>query len=126
VAAAPAPTGKGELVLITEDDPDVRRIVASMLSRAGYHTFEAADGAEALALAEVHAIRVLVTDMLMPRMNGVELARRLRERHPTLGVLLLSGYPGDPAVLQSLPPGTVFLQKPVQATELIERVRSVL
>jgi len=80
-------------VLIVDDEESIRRLVDRILQSAGYVTRLAANGAEALAAAEgPDPIDLLVTDMMMPVMNGDEVARRLRQKHPTLKVLYYTGY----------------------------------
>ena len=80
-------------VLIVDDEEPIRRLVDRILQSAGYVTRLAANGAEALAAAEgPDPIDLLVTDMMMPVMNGDEVARRLRQKHPTLKVLYYTGY----------------------------------
>jgi CheY-like chemotaxis protein len=80
-------------VLIVDDEEPIRRLVDRVLQGAGYVTRLAASGAEALAVAEGPGpIDLLVTDMMMPEMNGDEVARRLRKSHPALKVLYYTGY----------------------------------
>ncbi len=123
----PLPRAHGELVLVVEDDPAVRAIEVRALARAGFAVREAADGAEALARFDPSdGIRVLVTDVVMPRLGGVELSRQLRGRDPALGVLVLSGYPGEGSFLSTLPPDAAFLQKPVTPGELVRQVHALL
>ena len=80
-------------MLVVDDEEPVRRFVDRVLSDAGYQTSMASDGPEALeAAAKLGAFQVLVTDVMMPQMNGDELARRLRQERPELKVLYLTGY----------------------------------
>ncbi len=119
--------GKGELVLVVEDDRTVRALEVSILTRAGYRVLEASNGVEALAIANSgEPIAALVSDTVMPKLGGLELARRLRERNPQLAVILVSGYPGEAHFLESLPSGALFLQKPLRGGELVERLQSLL
>ena len=82
-------------VLIVEDEEEVRALTRDVLEMHGYSVLEALDSADALRLGETHAGRLdlLITDVVMPRMSGPELARRLRARRPELRVLCMSGYP---------------------------------
>ena len=106
-----------------EDDDAVRALQSTVLTGSGFRVITARDGREALQLADANPeLCVLVSDIVMPRMGGIELARRLRERFPQLGILLLSGYPGEVDFLSSLPAQTEFLQKPVSPAELVRRV----
>jgi len=118
-----APVAAGEVILLVEDDDAVRALQSTVLTGSGFRVITARDGREALQLADANPeLCVLVSDIVMPRMGGIELARRLRERFPQLGILLLSGYPGEVDFLSSLPAQTEFLQKPVSPAELVRRV----
>ena len=80
-------------VLVVDDEDAVRRFVERVLRESGYRTATAADGPDAIAVAsELDALDILVTDVMMPQMQGDELARRLRQRQPALKVLYLTGY----------------------------------
>ncbi len=125
--AAPVP-GTGT-ILIAEDDPLVRTLARKVLQQAGYAVLVAAGGAEALRLADEHPgpVDLLVTDVVMPGMNGRELMRQLVRRRPGVRVLYLSGY-SDEAVERHgvLDPGTAFMQKPFTPAALAAKVRTVL
>jgi DNA-binding response OmpR family regulator len=129
--AAPAQARKpaSGTILVVEDYPDLRELFEEILSAAGYRVLVAADGAEAIAVAERHEgeIALLLTDIVMPNMLGTDLARELRLRHPDLRVLFMSGH--SQAVIGSatpLPPGAKPLQKPFMEAELLARVGEVL
>jgi two-component system, cell cycle sensor histidine kinase and response regulator CckA len=119
---------KGETILIAEDDAQIRAIAAQGLARLGYRVIVCSNGAQtfdaAVAAAPVH---LLVTDVVMPDMNGRELSERLLLRQPKMKVLFTSGYPADiigrHGILDS---GTEFLPKPYGPKELARRVREVL
>jgi len=121
--------GRGsELVLVVEDDAQVRLIAVSMLKTRGYQVLEAATCTEALSLATTHdQIDLLVSDVVMPELSGPELATRIRTVHPTICVLLISGYSAD-AVARHGVNGTApsFLQKPFTGQQLAKKVRDVL
>jgi signal transduction histidine kinase len=123
------PAAGTETVLVAEDEQIVRVLIRKVLEQAGYTVLLAGGGAEALQLAERHTgpIHLLVTDVVMPGMNGRELARRLLERRPDTKVLYVSGY-ADVAVERHgvLDPGTAFMQKPFSPSALARRVRDVL
>ncbi|MBX9608480.1 MAG: PAS domain S-box protein, partial [Gammaproteobacteria bacterium] len=89
--AADSARGGGETVLLVEDEATVRKLTRELLENDGYHVLEAADAEEALALALRHDFDLLLTDVVMPRMKGPELAQRLREQRPSLPVLFMSG-----------------------------------
>ena len=114
-----------ETILLVDDEPAVRHLVAAALDRAGYRVLEARDGAHGVELFDDHAgpIDLLLTDLRMPLMSGRELVATLRERVPALKVLCVSGYPGSGADL------TVtehYLAKPFSRADLLSKVRQVL
>jgi CheY-like chemotaxis protein len=116
-------------VLLVEDEEAVRELVGDSLRNSGYTVLEAKNGAQALEICEKHSSRIhlMITDVVMPGMNGRELAQRLSARHPNLKVLFMSGYT-DNAILHRgvLEPGTLFLQKPFGAQDLVRKVRELL
>ena len=122
------PRGR-EIVLFVEDDPAVRQVGVRILTDSGYQVIAASSGPEALRLhaAAPHAIDLLVTDVVMPRMSGIELARELRALRPGLRVLYTSGYTDsalvDPALAQ---PRSAFLPKPYLLDTLLAQVRALL
>jgi signal transduction histidine kinase/CheY-like chemotaxis protein len=128
-AGAGAVRGRGETVLVVEDQPAIRRMAAEMLGGLGYEALEAADADAALALAADRAGRIdlLLTDVAMPGMNGRELAERLRRHHPDTRVLFMSGYAEDEVLARGVDRGAVeLLRKPFRTDELAARVRKVL
>jgi two-component system cell cycle sensor histidine kinase/response regulator CckA len=126
--AAPEPQRGSETVLVTEDDRDVRTALKAVLVKLGYDVIAAANGADALAVARDHAspIHLLITDIVMPGMDGRDLATQLRAVQPGLKSLLLSGYTGSLALLSDLSPDTPFLEKPFTTLSLSRKVRDVL
>ena len=121
--------GGSETILVAEDEPLVRAIVVKILVRAGYHVLQAGDGVEALELARQHAssIRLLITDVVMPRLGGRALANQLSSEGRDVPVVFMSGYTDDSVVHQSVLDGSVdFLQKPFTSQGLLERVRRAL
>jgi two-component system cell cycle sensor histidine kinase/response regulator CckA len=123
--AGPVRAGN-ETVLFAEDDDLVRHLSVAALASSGYRLIEASHGAEALKATEEHAgpIHLLVTDIIMPRMGGVELARRFRQLRPGAAVLFISGYAGDAVV--PVGNGVEVLHKPFTSEVLLARVRQVL
>jgi PAS domain S-box-containing protein len=118
-----------ETILLAEDDPQVRELVADFLKRYGYSVLEAAGGEEAQGVSGAcqGEIPLLVTDVAMPGMSGIELAERLKIQRPGIRVLYITGYaereadgPGG------MPPGAQCLRKPFGATVLAGRVREIL
>jgi two-component system cell cycle sensor histidine kinase/response regulator CckA len=124
-----APAGRGETLLLVDDDDAVRAVTAEVLAHAGYRVLAAAHGAGALELAEglEGQLDAVVTDLHMPAMGGAELAVRLRERFANLRVVFLSGDSEAEAVLATHPAGlTAFVQKPFSSEELARAIRAVL
>ena len=119
-----------ETILVAEDEPMVRSMCARLLYDEGYEVLEAANGEVALRLAQNHAdgvIDLLLTDAVMPRLGGIELARHLRASRPGIKVLLTSGYTEEAPIIEHSPFENIpFLQKPFLPTELLRRVRDIL
>ena len=112
-------------VLVVEDEDVVRGLVRQVLQGAGFEVLVARDGEEAFALAAEHRVDVLLSDLMLPKLGGQEVAERLRESHPELKVVFMSGY-AERGTDGHMPPGTAFLQKPFTFSELTERVQEVL
>jgi len=129
VTPEPPVAGGRETVLLAEDDPSVRAIVADVLTQKGYRVLRANDGQAALemARAQAGAIHLLVTDIVMPGMTGRELAEALRAERPGVRVLYMSGYTDDAVVRHGvLEEGVPYLQKPFAPRTLASKVREVL
>ena len=108
-------------ILVVDDDPDVREILAETLLEFGYAVSQAASGDEALVkLQSSDNISMLITDMRMPGMSGLELAEKARSRRRDLRVILISGY------FMPQPVGLRFLKKPFHMQELASAVRAEL
>ncbi|MEW6280065.1 MAG: response regulator [Candidatus Eremiobacterota bacterium] len=120
--------GGSERILVVDDEPMVLRFATRTLERLGYRVTAASSAPEALAASSESpdAPHLLLTDVVMPRVSGVELARSLRQRLPELRIMLMSGYTEERAQLESLGPDVRFLQKPFSAQELLYMVRSML
>jgi PAS domain S-box-containing protein len=132
VAARPTSTvlsrGTGT-ILLAEDADDLRDLIRDVLETHGYTVLVARHGGEALQVAGRHPapIHLLVTDAVMPQMDGSELAERLRSERPGLKILYVSGYIDDPIVRRDvLESGAPFLQKPFMPEALVRKVREVL
>ncbi len=127
--AAPSSLAGRETILLVEDEDGVRKFVRSMLERQGYRILEAAHGEAALAIAAepANTIDLLLTDVIMPRMNGPDLADQLGRIRPRLKVLFMSGYTDRSIRLQDrLNDDSNFIQKPFTPTALARKVRELL
>jgi CheY-like chemotaxis protein len=112
-----------------EDSELVRPLITEVLESYGYAVLAAVDGIEALALAAAHqgGIDLLLTDVVMPRMSGRELADRLLVARPEMKLLFTSGYPADTVVRHGVAESQVeFIQKPFEADDLAAAIRRVL
>ena len=128
-AAVAIPDARGETVLVVEDEPALLKMTTRLLERRGYTVVAAPSTGEALRLAREHAgeIHLLLTDVLMPEMNGRDLARQFVALRPTIRVLFMSGYPDDTIGEKGVLVGASgFLPKPFSAHGLAVAVRQVL
>jgi PAS domain S-box-containing protein len=116
-----------EMILLVEDTEMVRSLVTSTLEFYGYSVLAAADGVEAQELAARHQIDLLMTDVVMPHMNGRELAESLLAHYPHVKVLFTSGYPADTIIRHGISTArTAFIEKPYVPDELARKIREVL
>jgi CheY-like chemotaxis protein len=117
----------GNTVLVVEDEDVVRGLVRQVLEGVGFHVLVARDGEEAFALAAKHHIDVLLSDLMLPKLGGHEVADRLRSSQPELKVLYMSGYAESGLFSDGvLPPGTAFLEKPFTFSDLTGKVQGLL
>jgi CheY-like chemotaxis protein len=118
----------GETILVVEDETAVRELVRETLRQLGYIVLEASDGYEALKLVEQHQteIRLLLTDVIMPLMNGHELAVRLKAIRPATKVVYMSGYTDDVLAFHGIAPEIDFIQKPFSSAGLADKLSRVL
>ena len=125
--AAPIPRGS-ETILVVEDEPDVRALACEFLKVSGYSVLEARNGLEALEKLSSHKqpVHLVLSDMVMPKMGGAELAERLRTIRPDTKVVLMSGYSEYASgTRDSASPG-VTLQKPFSRPSLLQKIREAL
>jgi two-component system, cell cycle sensor histidine kinase and response regulator CckA len=125
----PASMRGSETILLVEDEEQVRAITISILRRQGYLVLPAQNAGEALLLCEDHPdpIDLLLTDVVMPRVSGPDLAKRLAKVRPEMKVLFMSGYTDDSVVRHGvLEAGVAFLQKPITPASLARKIREVL
>jgi PAS domain S-box-containing protein len=128
ISKSPSPGGR-ETILLVEDDDHVRKLTAEALRGYGYNVLEAANGPEALKVWDQNegSLNLLVTDVVMPHMNGRELSIRLKALHPGLKVLYISGYVhGKTLDLESLDKGMDFIQKPFTPDDIARCTRELL
>jgi CheY-like chemotaxis protein len=130
VDAEPPPSpASGELVLVVEDEPDVMRMAVRALGDAGYTVVQASGGPDALEIMmEAGArLRLVLTDVVMPRMNGRELAARIAEIRPDLPIVFMSGYTDEDVIRRGLMErGRRFIQKPFSPDALAREIRQAL
>jgi CheY-like chemotaxis protein len=118
-----------ETILVVEDDESLRKLITSLLASAGYQVLEAADGAAAVNVAQNYdaQIDLLLTDVLMPVMSGVELSGKLKRIRPDMKVLMMSGYAGDLiACHRATEPNTMLIGKPFTRIDLFAKIRTAL
>ncbi len=123
------PHGHGEAILLVEDELAVLTVGKAMLEHLGYSVFTAKDGYEALAVFDEHAgdIALVLTDVTMPRLGGVALAKQLKTRNPALHIIALSGYPLEAEAKQKLAEGFVgWLPKPLAVPQLAHIIAKTL
>ncbi|MDF1613550.1 hybrid sensor histidine kinase/response regulator [Desulfurivibrio dismutans] len=131
-APAPSPAtigGGSETILLVEDDPTILAVTTRILQELGYRALTAATPREALALAEQHQgeLDLLLSDVVMPEINGRELAEKIRARQSAIRCLFMSGYPAEVIAHNGmLEKGINFLQKPFSMAELAAKIRSTL
>ena len=129
LAAVANPREGNEMVLLVEDEDNVRRLLTHLLHKRGYRVMEAPNAEEALALFQARSseIDLVVTDMVMPGMSGRVLAEKIRELQPDTRIIFMSGYTDDVLVRTgALSPGMNFLQKPLRPDVLAAKVREAL
>jgi CheY-like chemotaxis protein len=118
-----------ETVLLVEDDERVRVLACTILRKYGYQVLEAQGSGDALIVCEQHQARIdlLMTDMVLPRISGPQLAARLKASRPEMKVLYMTGYAGaDTLALPTLGTPAIYLQKPITPVALARRVREAL
>ncbi|HVR83968.1 MAG TPA: response regulator [Planctomycetota bacterium] len=120
--------GGKALILVVDDEEDVRALVREILRAAGYDTIPARNGEEALELLRARPeVDLVLTDVMMPGVDGPTLERRIAGDWPGLPVLFMTGYPAETLrALGILPPGEPPIQKPFPIRELVRKVRKAL
>ena len=119
--------GGSENILVVEDEISILRLAETMIKKLGYSVLSAGTPGEAMERARENAVDLLITDVVMPEMSGRELADRLREHHPSMKILYMSGYTADVIARQGvLDEGLAFIQKPFSFRKLADRIREVI
>ena len=121
-------TKGSEVVLVVEDEDQVRKLESEVLRARGYVVLEARDGREALSVCKAHQgkIDLLLSDVVMPELGGRELAERVLATRPDTKLLFMSGHTQDVILKKGVKAGTPFLQKPFAPNALADKVRAVL
>jgi CheY-like chemotaxis protein len=123
----PKPTGTGTSILLCEDEETVRTMMLRILSKAGFDVTAVASGTIALKALEQRAFDLLITDAVMPEMDGGQLAQLAQDKYPRLPVLFVSGYTGGVLERHGVEEDSLrFLRKPFRSQELLERVSQIL
>jgi DNA-binding NtrC family response regulator len=111
------------MILLVDDEENYRELIAKVLTKAGYEVLQAADGMGALSLLERSNVDLVISDILMPVLNGYALVARLREKWPDMPVILTTGFL-SPDAAKSMMKGSVdFIPKPINAETLLDMVR---
>jgi len=121
--------GNGEWILLVEDDQILRLLIEKMIGKLGYRVTTAANGEEALVAVETKGVKpdLLLTDVVMPGMNGRDLIRHLRTKAPELKVLFMSGYTDNAIAYHGvIDPGNPFIQKPFTSAEIATQIKKIL
>lgn len=114
-------------ILVVEDDAEVRELFSAVLADNGFHPLPAANGAEALAVMEAHYVDLVITDIMMPQMDGYELTRQIRATDPILPILMVTAKNGNFYKSEGFESGTDdYMVKPVDVNEMIWRVKALL
>jgi CheY-like chemotaxis protein len=118
-----------ETILLVDDSAPLRKLMLELLYRRGYSVLQAGDGVSALEVSRKHpgVIHLLITDMVMPRMGGIELARCIVQERPDIALIFVTGYAADACAMPHYPPGRIaIIEKPYKAETLLHTVRLML
>ena len=114
-------------VLIVDDETFIRQILARIVSREGYEVRQASDGQDALDRLSEVSYDIVISDIKMPNMDGIELLGEIKTIHPDVGVILITAYAGEYSAEEALKAGAdAFIAKPFKNTEIAETLRKVL
>jgi two-component system cell cycle sensor histidine kinase/response regulator CckA len=121
--------GKGELILVVDDEPSVRKLASAILTRNGYRTVTAAEGREGIKMFEQHRqnIRLVVSDLMMPQLDGPGMLRGLREIEPGLKSIIITGLGEENRIAEAKSAGAdLILNKPFTAEQLLMDVKQLI
>lgn len=118
--------GGGEVVMVVEDEGELRRLVSRMVSGLGYRVVEVGEVGEVGRLAVESGVDVVVTDVVMPGRSGREVVEEVRRVVGEVGVVYMSGYPGEEVVRRGVGEGEVYVQKPFTVEELGKKIKEAL
>jgi DNA-binding NtrC family response regulator len=114
------------MILLVEDDRPSSRVMSLALKTTGHEVMSAADGTEAMELLAIHDFELVITDLVMPQLNGLNLINAIRLKRPGMPVILMSGYPAKDAGKAIIDQTAAYLQKPINPTSLVMAVERVL
>ena len=118
---------KGFVALVADDNHAIRSGIARVFKDMNFNVFQASTGIEAVKIIEKHKIDILVSDVIMPKMDGIQLARLVTEKHPNTKILLISAYSGDTTVSTKIDNETYeFLEKPFSRIKFLKRINQIL
>jgi DNA-binding NtrC family response regulator len=114
------------MILVVEDDPTSSRVLTAALKTAGHQVMNAGDGTQALELLATQNFELVITDLVMPNLNGLNLIKAIRLKWPHMPLILMSGYLSKNAGRAIIDQTAVFLQKPINPTTLMMTVERLL
>ena len=109
------------MILLVDDEEGYRELIARLLTKAGYEVLQAADGLQALSLLEESKVDLVISDILMPALNGYALVARLRAKWPAMPVILTTGF--LPAAKTMMNGSVDFIPKPIKAETLLDMIQ---
>jgi DNA-binding NtrC family response regulator len=111
------------VILLVDDEEGYRELISRVLTKAGYEVLQAADGLQALSLLEESNVDLVISDILMPNLNGYGLVARLRAKWPTMPVILTTGFLSQEAAKSMMNGSVDFIPKPINAERLLEMIQ---
>jgi CheY-like chemotaxis protein len=114
------------VILLVEDEKNARHLFAKILNNAGYNVVEAADGLEALGLLNEQQCDLVISDILMPNLNGYALAARIRSNWPSIPIVLMSAYVAEETVKAFLNGAVEFISKPIDPMTLLTTIQRLM